>query len=120
MPIFGPSKLLTNEVPVPPPPPRLPKRLLTEAGQPCDGIACFSVLKRSVAPLGDEASAAAEPSKAGNDCSKATLVPSGLSPTDLLICPRTSGESCSRIMFRILIEYLFYFYAGGTHALIYC
>src|SRR6476659_4421727 len=101
MPIFGPNNELTNETPGPPlpgGPAKLPNRLPIDEGQPSFGIACVIELKMSVAPLGEEASAAAEPSRAGTACSSAALVPSGLSPTDLLICPSVSGEICSRIM----------------------
>src|SRR4051794_25000476 len=83
MPIFGPRRELTNEAPGPPPvppgppvPPAPPNRLPRD---PKLGISRVIILKRPVAPLGDEASAAAEPSSAGVACSSADLVPSGLS-----------------------------------------
>src|SRR6266850_4452363 len=113
--IFGPSNEPTNEEPALPPP-ALPNKPLNDSDQPPCGVFCFSISRRPVAPPADEACAAAEPSSAGNACCSAVFVPSGSSPTVLLICPSISGDNCSRIIFRIFMRNSF---VGATNVAIY-
>lgn len=105
--IFGPSNELTNDEPTLDPvtvPPALPSKPLSVSDQPPCGDFCFNISRRPVAPPGDEACAAVEPSSAGNAYWSALFVPSGFSPTDLLNCPRISGDNCSLIIFRIFMK----------------